>query len=572
MIDRLTVLVSDPDARVIEAETGTWVVSGVRTGALESLIRRAESVAAVRRRVGSATEDAALVHVSDDRRTVRAYRTVVGSRRLYFLRGSDGGAVVTDHFRTALARLDAGDRTVPRSALADHLLFRAPIPPSTFVSEIGCVPQGEWLTWDLDADERALTAVDRLSPGPPLRPKAAIDRLDGLLADALRFDDDRPASNLYSGGVDSTLVQSYLGDSVPMLNVGIDSPEYAFEVEYAREGGARFDAEFRQEILDEREVLERLESSVDALGSPAFPLMTPLIDAAFARGNDRRYMMAINADTLCGDAGTKGARVASWLAPVLLSPLGALAGRTAPSGIGSRIRRLRSIARRQRYDPSDPRSFPQQFVAYTKPALVADVLGEDVVKARCRAQVRHVRDRLDFAPAGSRFERQIEAAHLLSMYAHRIGCRWRQLAASHGNALETPFETRSVAECVLSVPASRRYVEGPPRARRLRTKHLLKRLLARRLPSYPTTQPKGAGVLPFERYFEEGALTGVFDRYDVPEFVPDELREAAIEDSGRQAWNLVTYAVWRDRVLRDPALEPAPSPIRLEWRAAPRVS
>ncbi|WP_129114526.1 asparagine synthase-related protein [Halegenticoccus tardaugens] len=569
MDGRLTVLVSDPDARAIETEAGTWVVSALDADAVEGLLRRAESISEVRRRVGSATEDAALVYVPDDRRAVHAYRTVVGSRSLFYLRGSDGGAVVTDHFKSALARLAVEDRTVTRAAIADHLLYRTPLPPYTVVSEIESVPQGAWLAWDLATEERTTTAVDRLSPKRPLRPATARARLDETLAGLLDLDGDEDALNLYSGGVDSTLVQTYLDDA-PMLHVGVDSPEYAFEIEYARDGAARFDAEFRQEILDERGVLARLESCVDALGSPSLPLMSGLIDAAFDRCAGRRYVMAIGADALCGSTGTKSARVASWLGPALTSSVSAPLRRLAPGSVGAQLDWFRTIAEQLRFDSADPRSFPQHFAAYTKPALVADLLGEDVVARRCREGVRYVHDRVDVG-AGDSFGRRIEMAHLLSIYSHQTGCRWRQLAASHGHSLVTPFETRSATESALAVPSPRRYVTGPPRSRRLSTKHLLKRLLARRLPSYPTAQPKGSGVLPFGRYLSEGALAHVFDRYPAPAFVAEATGDAAIENSGRQAWNLITYVIWRDRVLRNDDLRPAPTSVRLESRAAARV-
>jgi hypothetical protein len=60
------------------------------------------------------------------------------------LRGSDGRVVVTDQFRNALSRLDTADRTVPDTAVVDHILYRA-TPVGTYVAEVGRLGHGESL-------------------------------------------------------------------------------------------------------------------------------------------------------------------------------------------------------------------------------------------------------------------------------------------------------------------------------------------------------------------------------------------------------------------------------------------
>ena len=106
-----------------------------------------------------------------------------------------------------------------------------------------------------------------------------------------------------------------------------------------------------------------------------------------------------------------------------------------------------------------------------------------------------------------------------------------------------------------SIPADRRYVQGLSGLGSLDAKYLLKRLLARRLPSYPTGRKKGSGALPLERYFDDGPLADVFDRYEPPSVVPEEMLSDHVDSFGPVTWNLITYAVWRDRVLRNPDIE-----------------
>jgi asparagine synthetase B (glutamine-hydrolysing) len=548
------VLVADPAATVVDTSTGRWVVSATKREEVEALVRGAESVDAVRDRLAAVAEDAVVVHVGDDR--IHGYRTLVGSRRLYYLRDSDGRFVVTDHFRNALAQLDVVERTVSTRALVDHLLFRAPSPPTTFVDRVHAVGQGEWFVWDPERETATTRLVDRFVAGErrgPRRSRAAVvDALDETLETFLTTTTDADTYNLFSGGVDSTLVQSYL-DDVPMCNVGIDSPEYQFEVEYATEHSKLFETPFRHSMVPESDLLSRVEETVDALGTPSMPFMAPLMNEAFNGGTDSTYVMSVGADALYGARGTKAALCASLGAPLFASPVGSALGVLTPGRLGEQLGWLSTVARQQRHEPTQPESFPQQFAAYTKPELVTSLFGREVVADRCRKQVEYVRSRVETdAPAG--FPRQIELAHLLSLFGHRSGSRWRQLASTYGNTLVMPFQTQRLTRHSLSVPADRRYVTTADGGLSLSKKHLLKQLLDRRLPSYPTDQAKGSGVLPFERYFADGCLADVFERYAVPSFVPPERYTEVVEESGPQAWNLVTYAIWRDRVLNAPNL------------------
>lgn len=573
MPESLSVRLADPAVRVVEADTGTWFVSGVDPPALTSCIREADSVDAAKTALPRVAEDAAVVHVPDDSgRRVHAYRSVTGGYRLYYCCQPDGTAVVTDHLRTALAAIPVEQREMSEAAIADHLLFRGPVGADAPVEGVTGLAQGDWLTWDLRADEQQVERVDSLDGGghtPASRAPADIEATYEAVLGLDGVDDD--LVNLYSGGVDSTLTQSLLGPSASMLNVGIDSPEYAFEMEYAEEGAGYFDATFEQEVLDESDVRSYLESAVLATGSPSCPFQTVLINAALDAHDDQQYLMAVGADSLFGNTGTKGARIADWLAPFAGSRLGAATGRLLPGAVGDYVDWLGTLDDQLDRPPAAPQSYAQQYSTYTNPSLVAGLFDESLVAERCREQAAYVRDRVPFDDSAGRFGRQAEWRHHCLVFGHRVGSRWRQMAHAHGNTLVNPFETRSLVECALRVPADRRFIQGPTAGRDLTTKYLLKQLLARRLPEYPTQREKGAGVLPFERYISEGPLADVFDTYDVPAFVPDDKREAVLEESGRQAWNVLTYAVWRDLVQQNPDLTPAPGTERYEW-ATPAVT
>lgn len=567
MAETLAVSLADPDVRVVDSDTGTWFVSGLNAAELVARVRAADTVDEVKAAVPAVAEDAALVNVADDTgRRVHAYRSVAGGYRLYYLRKPNGTAMVTDHFRNALAALPVEDRTVPDDAIADHLLFRAPVGADGLVDPVSGLGQGDWLTWDLQTDERRVEHLDTLDGTGHTDPDAAPDAIESTYESVLDLDgvaDD--VVNCYSGGVDSTLTQTLLGEDSPMVNVGVDSPEYEFETEYAREGAAYFDAPFEQTVLSESDVLEHLEAAIAATGSPSCPFQTILLNAALSTHEDRQYLMAVGADSIFGNTGTKGARIADWLSPVVGTRPAGLASRVAPSTAGDYLDWLGTLDAQLDRPVAAPDSYAQQYSTYTNPSLVGTVFDDGLVAERCRAQADYVRERAPTGESVGRFARQAEWRHHCLVYGHRVGSRWRQMAHAHGNTLVNPFETRSLIECALSVPAEKRFVQGPTAGRDLATKYLLKRLLERRLPEYPTDREKGAGVLPFERYLADGPLAGAFDRYPVPSFVPERERSAVVEESGRQAWNLLTYAVWRDRVQRNEALEPVAATSKYQW-------
>lgn len=567
MADSLSVRLADPAVRVVEADTGTWFVSGIRPEALTSCVRAADTVDDVKSTVPDVAEDAALVNVAaDSGRRVHAYRSVTGGYRLYYCCQPDGTAVVTDHLRTALAALPVERRGMTDAAIADHLLFRGPVRADAPVEGVSGLAQGEWLTWDLRPDDRRVERVDTLARSGHIPPSRAPADIEATYESVLALDGvDDDVVNLYSGGVDSTLTQSLLGDSNEMLNVGIDSPEYAFEMEYAQEGAGYFDAPFDQRVLEETDVRSHLESAIRATGSPSCPFQTVLMNAALDAHDDQQYLMAVGADSIFGNTGTKGARIADWLAPFVGSLLGDTAGRYLPGAAGDYVEWLGTLDTQLDRPPAHPQSYAQQYSTYTNPSLVADLFDESLVAQRCHSQASYVRERVPVDEEAGRFGRQAAWRHHSLVFGHRVGSRWRQMAHAHGNTLFNPFETRSMVECALRVPADRRFIQGPAAGRDLTTKYLLKRLLSRRLPDYPTQREKGAGVLPFERYVSDGPLADVFDTYDVPAFVPDGQRQAVLEESGRQAWNVLTYAVWRDLVQQNADLTAVAGTQRHEW-------
>lgn len=549
---QIELLVDDPRVRIVETELGEWVFSGVDPSALGEAVHAAETVAEARQVLQAVAEDAVAVRVGAGR--VDAYRSVSATRELYYANDDGNRLTLADNFRNALTRIPADNRTVPPGTVADHLLFRAPIEPSAYVDEIQSLEQGAWLTWE-GTESPTVRHQEVIRIEPSVDPADAPDMIDGTLQQVLEAGIDGDTTNMFSGGVDSTLLQTYL--QTPSVSMAIDTPELAFERRYIRETEGLLDGGRHRTIeLAEANFLEWLEESMDLLGYPSHYAQTVLTHALFERDNGQQYVNGEGADALFGLTGAKGARLASWLQPLLRRvPLSLL--RTAPGSVQPHLMELHQLAAQFDRPLSARNSFPNRFAFFTHPDVVGEMVGEGLVDQRFRTQYNYVNDRFETVPYGP-FATNVEFAHLLCFLRHNTVNQWRQLAHAHGKSLFAPFKTASLLKCALSVPADRRYIQGIPQIGQLDAKYLLKRLLARRLPAYPTGQEKGSGSLPLGRFFANGVLADVFERYSPPEFVPDSMVPDHVASFGPVTWNLVTYAVWRDRVLTNPALEPLP--------------
>jgi|GEM_PF-662914 len=545
-------LFADPRVEVLERGSDLWVVSGVDPDRLASLVDDAPSVAAVRESIDDVAEDAVVVHVAMDEAgpaAVDAYRSVVSNRNCYHCRAGDGTLVLTDQYRNAISQVPAADRTVAETAVADHLLFRAPVAPTTYLDEIRALEHGTWVHWDLASGRRKQARVGTLAGDRDVgadRPAALGETLDAVLGRG--SDGPSAVTNMLSGGVDSTLAGTYLDDA-PAVVIESDAPELAFECQYASEAVALLDVDARTVPLREADYLDQLATSMERLGFPSHYSATAAMDAVFGTDDGRRYVNGEGADALFGLTGAKGFRAAARFDDLVPRPV-ATALTSLPGSLGEYAVTFARQAERARRRPAHPRSFAQQFAFFTDPAVVADFVGEDAVRERARRQFEYVVDRVD-GLADDPWDAQLELGHLLSFFAHNTVTQWRQLAYAHGKSLFAPFNTRSVATLSQSIPASERYADDSLLPHRSTTKHVPKRLLDRRLPAYDTDKPKGGGVFPRERFFESGCLQDVFDRYEPPSFVPDSMYEDHVESWGPLTWNLVTWAIWRDHVLEN---------------------
>jgi asparagine synthase (glutamine-hydrolysing) len=378
-------------------------------------------------------------------------------------------------------------------------------------------------------------------PVPVVREDDILERLDGALRAATRERCSPADANLFSGGVDSTLLQHYLGAAVPAVTVTIDSPEFEPERRYAAAARRLLGAQGYEVAYEESEYLTRLHETIGALRLPPHHLQSVTIDAAF-RSPHKCYFTAQFADALFG-LGYAGHAQRAWqLRAAAALPI----GRLLPGPAGRKFRTLQNTVAALRRSAGSPNSFAQRFAVYSDAAALASIFGLEALEGRLQSRVDYTQARLseNLAARGPGIAANLQLGHWLDFLCDDTVALWGGLALSRGKRLLAPFTDPAVVRASTAIPVAVRY------ARHGVAKHWPKRLLQREVPAYPVSQPKYSSGLPFGRFYESGPLAHALCSYARPSFLPP----AVWNDLDRQptwlTWNVLTYLIWDETVRR----------------------
>lgn len=537
----VSVLISNPSACITKISDDIWVISGSSAKQISKNLDCSTEFRSVVSTVFTLPGEHSLLKISKNkyRSLIQAYRGITSSYEVFHFLNNRGEFVVSDHFRNCLAKLPLDQRKVPPKSIVNHLLFRT-CPTETYVDRISRLGNGELLRYESNGTVET-EIVETLQPEDRVNnAMTAVDEIDGALSKilgSLREEDN--IATMLSGGIDSTLLHTYLPSSTPSVSAAFDSPEFEFEREYALQASDILETDHTLFLKDETEYLPLLEATIDALGLPPHHLQTVHMDIAFKESAAEVYLNGQFADALFGLANAKYAYIAWLLRHVylLIPPAGRLAS-------------LKQFVRELKRRPSDPLGRALKFATYTDWRLVQEIVDSSQIERRQHDRLDYVCDRVQLMPEANNHDVHMDWGHWIDYFCDDAVSLWRQLAYARGKELIAPFAGRALAECSISIPVEMRY------RRFLEQKYLLKRLLAQRLPEYSTGKPKGGGGLPLVRYINEGPLSTVFEKYEPPKFASEGIVSKSLREGHELAWNLMTFAIWRDRVLTNPDISP----------------
>ncbi len=532
---------ADPGMVHIETASGDWFIAAENAGRLESELGKPAFLALEGKdqveRLGGLADGGVLVFVPNGKSPAWFYRTINSTRELYFHQDDEGNWFFSDHFRNILASVPAGERRVEENALLDHLLFQYPAEASTRVRGVRRLAAGEILCVDTGNGKTVCRLAEKTpcvsrEPGFEGAVSALEEALGSILEGSLLEE-----CTLFSGGVDSALIQAFRPPGSKALSVLIDSPEFAFESEFAGEAARLLDAGWSHVSLKEEDYRGLFEECVEKAGQPVNLNFQPVFLYRAFQAPFKKFWLGDGSDTLFGH---------SQNSRILAFP--------------GKEQFAESLA-----EPFDsPRGYAAIADLSPDAGVIRDLFGEEAVASRVSARLAHFIKRVSPCP-GSR-EEQHAAMTSLVEFLGRTGeatSRKRQTATLFGREARTPFFSREILGLATSIPANRRFIlEGE-------VKPIPKAVLRKKAPGYPFFGKKGGSDVPRTRYCQAGPFRDFFRDTILPEFLPSP-GKALVENPERE-WSFLTlaaasFSVWQERVLKAQTLERVPGTRVFEFR------
>ncbi len=563
VVSKLRLDLTDPDARCMEDESGVWYLVSRQRVAESNLVelRSGGDGASFCQRYRGAL--VIRIDAADAFATrVRAWRGLFANAELYYSSGASGEIVLSDHFRNVLVRLPRAHRYPSDDGLAEHFLFRRPYGTLSYSAHIRRLGTAESIEIDLNSGETSSAVFDRIGAGQTVRSDAEYVELVGSMLEAgfAQIGPD-PCTLGFSGGVDSTLLLSYVADRVEPYTFVTDTPEFLEETTYARNAAQLLGVVLNEVPMREDEFLGMLESTTEIQGTPSFDDATPYLARLILEQPNTQLLLGLGADSAFGMS-LKMARFSSWFRhPVLSKPLSAVS-RNMPGHLGYRMRQVAPIAASFGRPLLDPYGYAGAIRTSGNTELLQEALGSDLIESAHRRVLEHARPRVELSVDPSDvFWSHLELAHWLVVFNNFLATN-SAIANASGKRVLSPYGDPDVLSALATIPVRDRYVRG------LSAKWILKKLLTQRLPQYPVKQRKKATALPWQRFYIDGPLTGVWNRYSVPELFDGDLRNGIMEEPTANTWTAISYSIWVERVVRNDGLDPHPARIEARYEVA----
>lgn len=550
----ITVSVLDPDVQVLERGDGTlfvWTLDGLTAESLQTASNCREAA----EQLVVESRNASIVFLETTARgavSLTMWRGLLATTELFYAVLPDGAIVVSDHLRNVLSLVPVADRMPSDDAVIEKYLCGWNYDRRVFAGGADRLGYGDRLDAAAPWSDLKVSIFDRhdLIGDPAALPELSANVEAALETSLDPWKDDPNVAVTFSGGVDSTLLASFFDRSAELVTFTIDSPEFAPETEYAHKAAAMMGRSVTEHEILERDYVELLRESTLATVAPSKHYVSPVLTSLDHR-NDETIVFGFGADSIFGtDRGLR--RIAGAMANG--AGLASLkAGGHLPGFVGHRSRQIRSYATKFAAPTDDPRGAAGTALAFGDTTIVDALVGRDAVDRIFESQLQFVLDRVQIeSEESNRFWRHTEIVQWRDTMSDNSS--YRRLSTLAGKTRGVlPYTDATVINTLLAAPADKRYIRG------LAGKWVLKDILSRRVPDYPVNQRKNATGLPFERYVADGPLTGIWDRYDVPDIFNGATAKTLRETPTHVSWQALAHSVWLQEVGKNANLQALPA-------------
>lgn len=420
------------------------------------------------------------------------------------------------------------------------------------VSGVEKLPPGHWLRWRNGHIEARRYWAPEFSPQRDVSEKEWLERLESTLRDAvrLRLRSDVPLGVFLSGGVDSSAITALaceeLGAATKTYSIGFREREHD-ELPYARQVAQHFKTDHHELVVEDRDigVLEEIAYHLDE------PFADPSSLPTFYVCREARKHVTV---VLSGDGGDElfagysryGDSLRYAKADLAPAPL-----RRAMGGVALALTPTRVWGRGliERLSQSGPTRYLSQMSAFS-------LAERRALWGASRREMAGAGVEL-FSPW---FERYAPADLLAALQGcdqtnylpDDILVKVDRMSMRHSLEARCPILDHRVVELANSLPSSlkRQGSEG---------KLLLKRLLAKRLPSAILERPKRGFGIPIRKWFRSALqdyardwllgpsakIVDTLDRGAIQAVI--DTHAAGMRDFSRRIWTLLMFEHWRRR-------------------------
>ena len=436
------------------------------------------------------------------------------------------------------------------AAIAQYLALQYVPAPLTGFAGVSKLHPGEYLVWQDGSVRRQRWWSIRHRSGAAATEAECLDRLDELMSEAtrLRLIADVPVGAFLSGGIDSSLVVSYMAEHAhDVRTFSIDFPHARFsEGVYAREVAAVYGTR-HEDLTVDPDIIPTIAATVQAAGEP-FADSSAIPTYLLSEMTRRRVTVALSGDG--GDEAFAGyvrhrlAVAGDQLGPLpqLARPLAGALGRVPGNGRLARVKRgalAMSRSSQERY------------------AAIMSHFDPDGIERLCTADFlvaaggsRRAWDevlRLTSTRGVNRYLDLDTATYLPGDLLLKVD----RMSMAHALEVRSPLLDHEVHEFAARTPAKLKLARGE-------TKWLLKQLARRRgLPEHLVTRAKKGFGIPVGQWFRSELRPWIEDVlrdprtrgrgwFDGPEI--DRLLDAHLagtDDHTPRLWNLAMLELWQ---------------------------
>ena len=551
---------ADPEVKVINSSRQVIFVHGGDSADLSPLYHEAVSTPQTLSQIcqhGSETSIVQIVVEQGRPIILRAWHPVHSKYEIFFSVRSDGDIWISDTVRNLVACTPPSERSVPEEHMLDHLLFRR-IPMN------GCLLRGwrrlgpgEFCEIDLSSFDVKTSRFDQLTAQVThMQPQERLEELDALFDDIMRPYDGRPGmASLFSGGIDSTLLYTYLSEETPAVTAMPDSllPHEKETLDIATDL-LGISPDYLPVASDD--YLDQLEVAIEGFGLP------PELDQITFYTNlfnlpHSSFLSGTPADSLLGSYPTDGWSGLFMMAMVKFGGIGLARALTpfVPSRHRRRYRDMADWAEEFHYDLLHLEGTTALEDAFTNFDLVFRAFGKDKVLERLQNRLDQLVPLVErSAPRGDRYLQHMELLHWMGFIAGGAALQERQYGLAFGKSVILPFTDRRLVDFACSIPVADRYLTETRQA-----KPWPKKLLAKRLPGYPVGARKGTTQYPMPDFFAKGGpLEHAWERYDIFSPLKETIENEIRTQWSDLNWNVLGYAIWQERVLDNTDLDLLP--------------